>query len=263
MPDFRSFFSPGEIDGETIRLSPAESRHLVSVNRARREAPVTAFDGRGSELGCVLAEADSRAAVLNIRERHVRTPLPYALTLAQALLKGKTFDLIVRHATELGVARIVPLETERTELRLDGKRREQKGEKWRTAAIEAAKQSGNPFVPEIAPATRLPEFLETTGACDLKLLASLTADARPLADAFPATARGSPEQPYRAVWLIGPEGDFTDGETESAEAHGILPVSLGPYVLRSETAALCALSIAAHELRNRLTVRASSSPPSR
>ena len=234
-----------------MRLSPGESRHLVTVNRARRGDPVTAFDGGGTEFDCILSRADGGGACLEIRDRRTIPPLPYSLTLAQALPKGKTFDTIVRQATEIGAARILPLITEQTEARPPARRLGQKSERWQSAAIEAAKQCGNPFLPEIGAVCNLREFLTDPPPADLKLLAGLVPETRPLRDCFPSEVEGSPGRPFRVLWLVGPEGDFTAAEVESAQVCGFHPVSLGPYVLRVDTAALCALSITVCELRAR------------
>ncbi len=252
MGDYRCFVGFDEVEGARVRLSPPESHHLVSVNRARRGDPVTAFDGRGTEFDCILEDANGRTAVLRVRASRSCRPLPYAVTLAQALPKGKTFDAIVRQATQIGAMRIAPLLTERTEVRLDPKRRDHKDEKWHAAAVEAAKQSGNPFIPEITPVESLASFLENREPYDLKLLAGLVPQARPLCEYLPDAVRGTPEAPCRVAWLVGPEGDFSPEEVEAALAHGFQPVTLGPCVLRVETAALVALSISGYELGRRL-----------
>ena len=114
MPDFRVFCQPTSTEPTEIQLSADESHHLVSVNRARRGDTVVAFDGRGREWIGELVRDDRRAATLAVRFHQQAKPLPYSITLGQALPKGPTMDAIVRKATELGVAAIVPLESERT-----------------------------------------------------------------------------------------------------------------------------------------------------
>ncbi|HEY1109779.1 MAG TPA: RsmE family RNA methyltransferase, partial [Opitutaceae bacterium] len=151
MPDFRVHCTPTLPTPAEIALSPEESHHLVVVNRARVGATVIAFDGRGTEWACELISARKQTALLKVVTRHVRDPLPHRITLAQALPKGPAMDAIVRKATEIGAARIVPLESERTQVHFDGDRSDKKLEKWQTAALEAAKQCGNPFLPDIAP----------------------------------------------------------------------------------------------------------------
>lgn len=248
MPDFRVHCLPATKDPAELILSPEESHHLISVNRARLGDPVVAFDGRGTEWTCELAGDRRQGAVLRVRSRREAPPLPFALTLAQALPKGPAMDAIVRKATEIGAARIVPLETARTQVHFDGERSERKADKWRVAALEAAKQCGNPFLPKIAPVQRFDAFLAAAGAHDLRLIASLHPGARSLrtllADFLARTGR----RPHSALWLIGPEGDFTAEELAQALAAGFAPVTLGPLVLRCETAATYALSVTSYEL---------------
>lgn len=222
----------------------------MAVNRARVGDPVVAFDGRGTEWTTELAVARKNAAVLTVRATRKAAPLPFDLTLGQALPKGTAMDAIVRKATEIGARRIVPLESERSQVHLDGERSEKKIEKWHTAALEAAKQCGNAFVPEIAPIQNASAFLAAAGDHDLKLIASLHPGAKSLKAVLAAYRAAQGRAPKTALWLIGPEGDFTPGEMHLAETAGFQPITLGPLVLRSETAATYALSILSYELQN-------------
>lgn len=251
MPDFRSFAPVRERNVSEIILSPDESHHLVRVNRAREGDQVVVFNGRGMEWTCACTEADRRAARLQVLTARETPPLPFAITLAQALPKGKTFDLIIRKATEIGAAAIIPLATEHSEVRLDDARREAKQEKWESTAIEAAKQSGNSYLPAVAPVQSLAEFLAASHPFDLKLIASLAPEATPLRRVLRKQDRGDSDKHLSAVWLIGPEGDLSAAETEAAIAAGFAPVTLGRTVLRCETAAIYALSILSYELENR------------
>jgi len=253
VPDFRAFWIKADADPTVITLSAEESHHLVSVNRAAAGDTVTVFDGRGTEWICTLGDADRRAAKLEVRFIQKAKPLPYSITLGQALPKGAGMDAIVRKATELGAFRIVPLESERTQVHLGAERSERKMEKWETAAIEAAKQCGNPWLPEIAPVQGAAEFMESARAYDLKLIASLQPGALSLGDILKGSGGGRrprppPPPPRRVVCLIGPEGDFTPAELSVARTCGFAPITLGPLVLRCETAAIYALSILAYEL---------------
>jgi 16S rRNA (uracil1498-N3)-methyltransferase len=247
MPDFRVFAS-APTQG-MISLPPGESHHLVTVNRARVGDTVVAFDGYGTEWSCKLADARKAGAQLRVTASHTRPPLPCAITLAQALPKGGVMDDIVRHATELGTARIVPLTTERTQVHLDGDRSEKKVEKWRGTALEAAKQCGNPFLPKITGVTSFAEFLggAVVAEAQLKLVASLHPGAQSLKTALAGFKAARGQVPGTAVWLVGPEGDFTPAEMGAAQAAGFIPVTLGPLVLRCDTAATAALAVLAHE----------------
>lgn len=248
MPDFRSYAAHAGAEPSEIVLSPDESHHLVRVNRARAGDPVVVFDGRGREWRCECVDADRRAARLRVISREHVPPLPYSIALAQALPKGKTFEAILRKATEIGATAVIPLATERTEVRLDDARRESKHDKWAAAVIEAGKQSGNSYLPEVAAVRSMEEFLQESGGYDLKLIASLQPGATSLRPVLQKRLEEKQGARAKAICLIGPEGDFSPGETEAAIAAGFAPITLGRTVLRCETAAIYALSILSYEL---------------
>ena len=250
MPDFRVFCTPPTPEPAEILLEETEAHHLVSVNRARVGDTVVAFDGAGHEWICELAALGKRDARLKVRFPQKMRPLPYAVTLGQALPKGKYMDAIVRKATEIGVAGIVPLVSERTEVQLESDREETKIEKWRAAAIEAAKQCGNAFLPAIQPVQRATAFMESTKGFDLKLIASLQPGAKSLKTVLARFREEKGRAPQKVLWLVGPEGDFTPAEMSISKNAGFEPITLGPLVLRCETAAVYALSILSYELQN-------------
>ncbi|MBI3886727.1 MAG: 16S rRNA (uracil(1498)-N(3))-methyltransferase [Opitutae bacterium] len=253
MPDFRAYAPDALADAREIRLAADESHHLVTVNRCSRGDPVVAFDGRGREWLCECTDAAKAATLLRVKESRQAAPLAHEMTLAQALPKGATMDDIVRQATEVGAARIVPLLSERTQVHLDGDRAGKKTGKWRTAAIEAAKQCGNPWLPEIAPIQDATAFMQSASGYDLKLIASLHAGPTTLKKSLAHYAAkhtaGQQNAPRKVLWLVGPEGDFSPGEMTTAINAGFQPITLGPLVLRSDTAAVYALSILSHELQ--------------
>ncbi|MBI4623669.1 MAG: 16S rRNA (uracil(1498)-N(3))-methyltransferase [Verrucomicrobia bacterium] len=250
MPDFRSFCTPSTAEPVELTLSPEESHHLVAVNRARIGDTVVAFDGRGTEWICELTADRKQAAVLKVRFKQKLKPLPYEITLGQALPKGPFMDAIVRKATEIGAACIVPIESERTQVHLDGERSERKIEKWQTAALEAAKQCGNAFLPAVLPVQKAAAFIEGARGYDLKLIASLQPGAKSLKTVLAAFQAAHGRAPKKVLWLVGPEGDFTPAELSQSRSCGFEPITLGPLVLRCETAAAYALSILSYELQN-------------
>jgi len=243
VPDFRAYCSPTESAPAEIRLSPEESHHLVTVNRCGRGDPVVAFDGQGREWLTECADPSKTATVLRVKQTRPAAERKFSITLAQSLPKGSTMDEIVRQATEVGAARIIPLSSERTQVHLDGDRADKKIEKWRTGSIEAAKQCGNPWLPEISALTKFDEFLATAKNYDLRLVASLHAGTTTLKQALGTSAAKHGHAPRSVVWLVGPEGDFSPAEMTAAITAGFVPVTLGPLVLRSDTAAIYALSI--------------------
>ncbi len=251
MPDLRSFHRPSELEPTEIRLDKEESHHLVATNRARAGDTVVVFDGRGNEWICECVSPDRRAAVLKVRFLQKRPPLPYRITLAQALPKGRYMDAIVRKATEIGVSEIAPVLSEHTIARVEPGNDDHKLEKWEAAAIEAAKQCGNAWLPEILPVQSAEGFIASGGReHDLRLIASLQPGAQSLREVLGRFRNEKEREPANVAWMIGPEGDFTTAEMAHARNYGFEPVSLGPLVLRCETAAVFALSILSYELQN-------------
>ncbi len=223
-------------------MSAEEAHHATHVLRVMTGDTVNVFDGRGHEARARVAEITRTMVRLTILQHTSTPPLPCRITLAQAIPK-KNMDLIVQKATELGVAGIVPLISERTVVQLDEDSK--KVARWREVALEACKQCGNNWLPEIQAPQKARAFLDAPGDFDLKLIASLQTDSKPLKQLLPD------KQASTVLILIGPEGDFTPAELAAGTSAGCLPLSLGRLVLRAETAALYALSILHHELQIR------------
>jgi 16S rRNA (uracil1498-N3)-methyltransferase len=220
-------------------LTGDEARHLTQVLRIKPGETVTVFDGCGRRASAEILVASRDHVSLKLGETSTPPqPLP-AITLAQAIPKGKNMDLIVQKAVELGITRIQPLVTKNTVVQPG----EGKSDKWRRTALEACKQCGQDTLPDIAdplPFDRwLPSLSENPG---LNLIASLAPGAKPMREvlrAHPGTTA--------ATLLVGPEGDFTQEETAAALGAGFLPISLGGIILRVETATLFCLSALRYE----------------
>jgi len=241
------FFLPPEF-WTRATLGPDESRHCVNVLRHTPGDLVSVFDGAGRQALAEIVSASPRAVTLSISTENLQTPPPCRITLAQAIPKGKNMDLVVQKAVELGAARIVPLLTERTIVRLAPGELEKKREKWHEIAIEACKQCGQNFLPSVELPHALGDFLSGPFLPDFLLLASLQPDARPLKSLLAAFESAHGSLPRNVGVLIGPEGDFSPAECELARESGAEPMTLGPIVLRTETAAIYCLSVLAHEL---------------
>ncbi len=229
-------------------LGAEEAHHALHVLRLKVGDTLNVFDGRGHEAQCAIAEIAKDTVRLKVLTQTTTPALPFRITLAQAIPK-KSMDLIVQKATELGVAVIVPLASERTLVKLDEDSK--KMDRWREIALESCKQCGNNWLPEIQPPQNARDFLGALPKYDLKLIASLQPDAKPLKSILSSTPLLENFSSPTLLILIGPEGDFTPAELGMAKSAGCLPLSLGPLVLRAETAAIYTLSILHHELQNR------------
>ncbi|MEI8314590.1 MAG: 16S rRNA (uracil(1498)-N(3))-methyltransferase [Verrucomicrobiota bacterium] len=221
-------------------LPADEAHHCRHVLRLKPGDTVNIFDGRGHAAQCAITEITNQAVRLNVLAQSSTPALRCRITLAQAVPK-KSMDLIVQKATELGVAAIVPILSERTIVRFDEDA--PKLDRWREIALESCKQCGNNWLPVIEAPRKAQEFFTNPGNFDLQLIASLQPGALPLKQLLPA------QMPASVLILIGPEGDFTPAEISAARNAGCLPLSLGSLVLRAETAAIYALSILHHELQ--------------
>jgi 16S rRNA (uracil1498-N3)-methyltransferase len=248
MAKHRFFIAPDRWNPEALLLEGEEAHHCLEVLRCREGERIVVFNGAGAEAEAEVASATKGAVALRARLLSSAPRPPVSLTLAQAVPKGKNMDLIVQKATELGATRIVPLLSERTVVQLDGGELEKKREKWQRVAIEACKQCGQNWVPEVAAPSRVDSFVRQSRD-PLRLIAAIGPEARPLKAILAARAQEGEAQPSAATLMVGPEGDFTPAELSTALSQGFLALSLGPIILRSETAAIYALSIAGHELQ--------------
>ena len=230
------FHTPADsITGTTIQLSAEESHHLCRVLRLREGTTVFAFDGQGREWECEVSASHKSASSLTIRHE-VTTPVesPLQLTLAQALVKGDKFDLIVQKATELGVSRIIPLITEQSDIRRGEERSEQRLQRWQRISLEALKQCRRRRLVTIANPLPFPALCRELTGHPAILFAERGGGSLPVITA------PSPD----LTLCIGPEGGWSDRELELATAAGLNLVHLGPRILRTETAAIAAVSLA-------------------
>jgi 16S rRNA (uracil1498-N3)-methyltransferase len=232
-----------------LLLVESEAHHCVDVLRLGVRSRVVVFNGRGSEITAEITAIEKGSVQLKELISARTEPLRCAITLAQAIPKGKNMDLIVQKATELGVAKIVPLLSDRTVVHLEEEELHKKREKWKQVVIEAAKQSGQNWLPEIAGPITPKQFFAEFDRYELPLVASLQNDARSLKKVLADFREQHERRPGSALILVGPEGDFTPAETSWAKSAGCVPVSLGPIVLRTETASIYSLSVLAYELQ--------------
>lgn len=246
----RFYLTPGACNGSTLVLTDGEAHHALHVLRVRPGARVTILDGAGQEFLCEV-EATERAQLrLQILERKVDAASRCEITLCQALPKGKIIESIIQKATELGVSKIVPLLSERVVADIDEKGARDKQAKWQGVAVEAIKQCGSPWLPQVCLPATPADFLARTEHVELALIASLQPGSRHPREYFDAFRQKNGRAPQSIQIWIGPEGDFTTGEVGKVEAAGVFPITLGPRVLRTETAAIYCLSVINYELRS-------------
>lgn len=236
------FLLPSEAwESPTPALTGDEARHLTQVLRVRRGDEIVIFDGAGRRATAEVLDFSRDHVGIHIGEFALSTPPKPRIALAQAIPKGKTMDLIVRKAVELGVASIQPLVTRHTVV----KPAESKIDKWQRAALEACKQCGQDTLPDVAETTSFDRWIESLAAPtagEIRIIASLAPGAQPLREIL----RSHPHAAAATV-MVGPEGDFSERETTAALAAGFLPVTLGSIVLRVETASLFCLSALRYE----------------
>jgi 16S rRNA (uracil1498-N3)-methyltransferase len=244
----RFYVSPEDWNPNSLSLSESEAHHARDVLRMKRGDRVVLFNGRGREVTAEIV--DLAGDEIRLRKLHeTETPqLRCRMTLGQAIPKGKNMDLIVQKAVEIGAAEIAPLISERTIVDLDQKEAEQKRAKWQQIAIEAAKQCGQNWLPTVQTPRKLKEFFAQRGSSDLRLIGSLQPDAIHLKKILADYTEQHQDRPKNVLMMVGPEGDFTPAELALAKSNGCQPITLGPIILRVETAAIYCLSVLSYEL---------------
>ncbi|HSW71750.1 MAG TPA: 16S rRNA (uracil(1498)-N(3))-methyltransferase [Gammaproteobacteria bacterium] len=233
MPLPRLFVNHALAEDKTLTL-PVEAMHyLAHVRRLREGDGLLVFNGEGGEYQAEVLQLKKGMLSLKIKNyQAVSNESPLQLELAQGVARGEKMDLIIQKAVELGIKKIIPLFTERSTIKLTADKREKRREHWQAIAISACEQSGRAFVPPVVLPLSLADWLKgfqgqgfTLAPASTKHISSLTI----------------PEN--RALTLlVGPEGGLSQAEVRLAEQKEFLPLNLGPRILRTETAALVAIT---------------------
>jgi len=232
----RLFVSEALSNGATLELHGEHARYIGRVLRARVGDPVFVFNGEDGEWRAEITGITKSVVSILVQEHHeTLTESSLKLHLVQGISRGERMDFVVQKATELGVKRISPVLTEYGVVRLDAARIEKRRDHWESVAASACEQSGRTRLPLIdAPMTLNDWFGNKPADVDAELI--LTPGA--------TTSLAQIETPSTKVCLlIGPEGGFSESEYEDAAITGFAAVSLGPRILRTETAAVAALSV--------------------
>jgi len=238
----RFFVAPEQVKDGKITITGTDVVHIVKVLRLRAGDLITVLNGRGKIYEAMLEEISrDEVTCAVLREETVVDEPGLKLTLVQGLPKGDKMDFIIQKATELGVSRIIPLACERAVVKLTGDKQQRRHDRWQRIALEAAKQSRRPDVPEIAALATWEDVLagisENTMALIPWEMEKTTSLKKALID---YEKSGSLNELYI---FIGPEGGFTAAEVSMACSHGVKPVTLGPRILRTETAGLAVMAM--------------------
>lgn len=220
-------------NGQTLQLDEGPSHHIGKVLRMQAGRELVLFNGAGGEYTAAITEVGKRQVAVNITGFSAGDrESPLAIELAIGISRGERMDWVLQKATELGVTRITPLLTERTEVKLKGDRQDKKGEHWQQIVISACEQCQRNRLPQLSAAQTLQDFLPGVSAAQKYVLHHRT-----------ATALAGQQQPASVCLLIGPEGGLSDREIQAAEQAGFSALALGPRVFRTETAPIAALSV--------------------
>jgi len=229
-------------------VDPQEIHHIKDVLRLKKGSEVCVFNGKSEEALATIQEVGGNAVRLQVRSvRQKGRPFDFAqgkdgkprIILACAVPKKAKFESILEKATELGVDVLVPLKTKRTEVIFTEDKQRAKQERFQKVVLNAAKQCGRADIPRISPMTPMAEVLKNLDPQGLAVIPSLNGHNSPIREVL-----DKHQKPVSVTFLIGPEGDFTPDEVALAKQHGCIPVSLGPTVLKVDTAALAVLALA-------------------
>ena len=219
----------------TFALPEAVANHLARVLRLREGDECVLFNGDGQDHIARLVSVGKREVQVEVLSSlAVERESPLRLTLIQGIARGEKMDLILQKATELGIARIQPVNAERTEVKLDAERLDKRVAHWRSVVVSACEQSGRARIPELSPPTALMQAARACDDSDLRLLLDPVGELS-LASVAPPAGTG-------IVIAIGPEGGWSPRDREVLLASGFLGLRLGPRILRTETAGLAAIA---------------------
>lgn len=232
----RVFVPAAFVAGSDVALPDGPARHIIRVLRMGEGAPLVLFDGQGLEAGVRLADVSRKQTLARVEAVWSGSgESPLSVHLGQAISKGDRMDYAIQKAVELGVAAITPLYTERGDVRLKGDREEKKLAHWQAVAASACEQSGRAVVPQVHTPMPLSAWLEARQE-PLRLMLHLAT----------GNAFDRQDRPASVALLIGPEGGLSEADIAAAQTADFTPLTLGPRVLRTETAPVVALSLLQH-----------------
>jgi 16S rRNA (uracil1498-N3)-methyltransferase len=236
----RFFIDPSAATGSMAVLSKTDSKHIHSVLRLKPGTGIVLFDGTGAEYEAEIAGFSSEGVTVSILKRiAVDSESPASITVAQGFLKEKKMDELIRALTELGITQWMPFFAERSVPRPPGPRLSARTDRWQSIAREALKQCRRSRLPEIVLANSIEDVIALSTKCELKI-----AFWEKAVDSIPVSSnRKTGASCAHIIILLGPEGGLTESEIQVATAAGFKVVTLGPRILRAETATIAACSL--------------------
>ncbi|MBW4934245.1 16S rRNA (uracil(1498)-N(3))-methyltransferase [Marinobacter sp. F4206] len=220
--------------GATAELDDNAAQHVGRVLRMQPGQELRLFNGDGQDYPATITAAGKKQVEVMVGPPETNpTESPLEIVLGQTLSKGDRMDYAVQKAVEMGVTRIVPLTTERCDVKLKGDREDKRLRHWQSVAVSAAEQCGRARVPDILPVMTVAQWLEYSRDCDIRLVLHHRTE----------QSLSAMTKPGRVALMIGPEGGLSADEIALAEQDGFLPVALGPRVLRTETAPVAAMAL--------------------
>jgi 16S rRNA (uracil1498-N3)-methyltransferase len=251
MPHF--FVSSKDIKGNEVLITGGEAKHIITVLRKREGDKIDIFDGYGNEFRVRILQIDRSAGLPRVKAEIVKqkkreTEPKLKITLFQSIPKGNRLYFIIQKSTEIGISEIVPITTERTIVKLDYKKIKQRTLRWQKIAREAAKQSGRSTIPKVGPVLDFSQALREFSArkFPMGIIAWEMEKKSRLREVLRSGVGGGISSSPLAIF-VGPEGGFTPEEVEEAKKMGLVPVSLGSRILRTETAGLVVAITALYE----------------
>jgi 16S rRNA (uracil1498-N3)-methyltransferase len=230
------FYIPDEIPGGILETVDAELVHHLNVLHLKIKDTVVIFNGKGKEYTCQITELNKKSAILKVTEEKPTKNKTMNVTIACAIPKNARLDDIIDNLTQLGIESIIPMETERVIVKLDEAKKEERLKRWRSIARSASQQSGRNSLSLIEPIMNFQEVIALSADFDLKLIPVTFGARKHISQALTGNKQG------KILVMIGPEGDFTPEEVETAKEAGFMPISLGETILRVATAAIAVVS---------------------
>jgi len=238
----RFFIDPAEISKDKPVIDGQEAHHITAVFRLKPDDQIILVDGSGFEYKARIINAGKHQVVVCVLEKYAAlTESPIKISVGQGYLKDKKMDMLIRHLTEIGITQWAPMLTEYSVPQPDKKRNDPRIQRWEVIAREAVKQCGRTLTPEIISPISFDEAISHSVDMDLKII-FYENENRPFIQTMPK----SDSRPSDIMALFGPEGGFSEKEVELARRAGFVTASLGPRIMRAETASIAACTLIQH-----------------